>query len=48
MSYNEPITIEEFKDAMPAHIRKNINPEMIRCRDHDEAEYLWNYCGGTE
>lgn len=29
MSYNEPITIEEFKDAMPAHIRKNINPELI-------------------
>lgn len=21
-----------------------INPEMIRCRDHDEAEYLWDYC----
>ena len=29
MSYNEPITIEEFRDAMPAHIRKNINPELI-------------------
>lgn len=25
-----------------------INPEMIRCRDHDEAEYLWNYCKGEE
>ena len=23
-----------------------INPGMIRCRDHDEAEYLWDYCGG--
>jgi hypothetical protein len=29
MSYNEPITIEEFKEAMPAHVRKNINPELI-------------------
>jgi hypothetical protein len=25
-----------------------INPELIRCRDHDEAEYLWNQCGGEE
>jgi DNA-binding HxlR family transcriptional regulator len=25
-----------------------INPEMIRCRDHDEAEYLWDYCGGKD
>lgn len=29
MSYNEPITLEEFKDAMPAHIRKNVNPELV-------------------
>jgi len=29
MSYMEPITIEEFKEAMPVHIRKNINPELI-------------------
>lgn len=30
------------------HYRKTyiINPELIRCRDHDEAEYLWNYCEG--
>jgi hypothetical protein len=25
-----------------------INPEYIRCRDHDEAEYLWNYVGGED
>jgi hypothetical protein len=24
-----------------------INPEYIRCRDHDEAEYIWNYVGGN-
>jgi hypothetical protein len=32
------------------HHRKTyiINPEFIRCRDHDEAEYLWNCCGGSE
>jgi hypothetical protein len=29
MSYNEPITLEEFRDAMPAHVRKNINPELV-------------------
>jgi hypothetical protein len=29
MSYMEPITIEEFKEAMPAHVRKNINPELV-------------------
>jgi hypothetical protein len=23
-----------------------INPDMIRCSNHDEAEYLWKYCGG--
>jgi hypothetical protein len=23
-----------------------INPDLIRCRDHDEAEHLWNQCGG--
>lgn len=21
-----------------------INPDMIRCSDHDDAEYLWNQC----
>jgi len=21
-----------------------INPDYIRCRDHDEAEHIWNYC----
>jgi hypothetical protein len=29
MSYNEPITFEEFKDALPTHIRKNLQPELI-------------------
>jgi hypothetical protein len=29
MSYNEPITFEEFRDAMPAHVRKNVNPELV-------------------
>lgn len=29
MSYIEPITIEEFRDALPTHVRKNINPELI-------------------
>jgi hypothetical protein len=29
MPYTDPITIEEFKEAMPAHIRKNINPELV-------------------
>lgn len=29
MSYTDPITIEEFRDALPAHIRKSINPELI-------------------
>jgi hypothetical protein len=29
MSYTAPITIEEFKDAVPAHIRKNINIELV-------------------
>jgi hypothetical protein len=23
-----------------------INPEMIRCSNHDEAEYLWENCDG--
>jgi hypothetical protein len=25
-----------------------INPEMLRCRHHDEAAYLWNVCGKEE
>lgn len=29
MSYTAPITIEEFKDAVPAHVKKNINPELV-------------------
>jgi hypothetical protein len=29
MSYNEPITLDEFKSALPNHIRKNLNPELI-------------------
>jgi hypothetical protein len=29
MSYNEPITFDEFKSALPNHIRKNLNPELI-------------------
>jgi hypothetical protein len=29
MSYNDPITYEEFKDALPTHIRKNLQPELI-------------------
>jgi hypothetical protein len=29
MSYADPITIEEFRDAMPPHVRKNINPELV-------------------
>jgi hypothetical protein len=29
MSHYEPITIEEFKEAMPIHIRKNICPELV-------------------
>jgi hypothetical protein len=41
-------------DANKAHVfeqyRKTyvINPEYIRCRDHDEAEYLWEYCKGDK
>lgn len=34
-----------FENFRKAYI---INPEMIRCRYHDEAEYLWKYCGGNE
>jgi len=30
MSHYEPITIEEFKEAMPAHLRKNVCPELIQ------------------
>jgi len=29
MSHYEPITEEEFKEAMPAHVRKNISPELL-------------------
>ena len=28
-SSTAPITIEEFREAMPAHVRKNINPELV-------------------
>lgn len=30
-----------FKDPRNTFI---INPEMIRCNNHDEAEYLWGQC----
>lgn len=29
MSHEAPLTVEEFKEAMPAHVRKNINPELM-------------------
>lgn len=29
MSHYEPISMEEFKEAMPMHIRKNISPELL-------------------
>jgi hypothetical protein len=29
MSYTEPITIDEFKSALPSHIRKVVNPELM-------------------
>lgn len=29
MSYHAAITLEEFKEAMPTHVRKNVNPELI-------------------
>lgn len=35
----------EFIDFRKTYV---INPELIRCRDHDEAEYLWNQCGGDK
>ena len=35
----------EFIDFRKTYV---INPELIRCRDHDEAEHIWNYCGGDK
>jgi len=29
MSHYEPISMEELKEAMPAHVRKNISPELL-------------------
>ena len=30
MAVDNPITIEEFKEAMPAHVRKNVVPELLK------------------
>lgn len=30
MSHYEAITLEEFKEAMPAHIRKNVSTELLK------------------
>lgn len=30
MSHYTSLTIDEFKEAMPAHVRKNINPELMQ------------------
>jgi hypothetical protein len=38
---NDPTLKHHFQNFRKIYI---INPEMIRCRDHDEAEYLWDYC----
>jgi hypothetical protein len=38
---DDPGLMHQFSDFRKTYI---INPEMIRCRDHDEAEHLWNYC----
>lgn len=38
---NDPALKYHFPNFRKMYV---INPEMIRCRDHDEAEYLWNYC----
>jgi hypothetical protein len=35
--------MHHFHDYRRTYI---INPEYIRCRDHDEAEHIWDYCGG--
>jgi hypothetical protein len=37
--------MHQFTDFRKTYV---INPEYIRCRDHDEAEYLWNYVGGKD
>ncbi|RLB94161.1 MAG: hypothetical protein DRH26_02000 [Deltaproteobacteria bacterium] len=29
MAYDTPITIDEFKEAMPAHMKKNVNPDLL-------------------
>ncbi|RLB94160.1 MAG: hypothetical protein DRH26_01990 [Deltaproteobacteria bacterium] len=31
-----------FDDPRNTYI---INPEILRCTNHDEAEHLWNHCG---
>jgi hypothetical protein len=37
--------IYTFKDPRNTFI---INPDMIRCNNHNEAEYLWNQCSKGE
>ena len=37
--------VYNFEDFRKTYV---INPEMIRCRDHDEAEYLWDCCKGEK
>lgn len=37
--------IYTFKDPRNTFI---INPDMIRCNNHSEAEYLWNQCPSGE
>lgn len=29
MSHDSPLTVDEFKEAMPPHVRKNINPVLM-------------------
>jgi hypothetical protein len=41
---DDPNKVHYFEHYRRTYI---INPELIRCRDHDEAEYLWNQCGGN-
>jgi hypothetical protein len=40
---DSPNKMHQFTDYRRTYV---INPELIRCRDHDEAEYLWDICGG--
>jgi hypothetical protein len=42
---NDSTLMHHFNDFRKTYV---INPEYIRCRDHDEAEYLWNFCGGDK